>query len=65
MSEFLTVAEICRRLNVTRQTVIRWLRAGKLEGFRPCGSGRWRVPLDVFEAFTSGPKDRAVKSSRR
>ena len=41
--EFFTVSEIAGLLKVERRTVIRWICAGKLKGFKPAGSRFWRV----------------------
>lgn len=41
---FLTVAEVADRLDVTRETVRRWLRSGQLQGFRVSKKAGWRIP---------------------
>lgn len=33
--EYLTVVEVCNRFNISRPTLYRWLRNGKIKGFNP------------------------------
>jgi excisionase family DNA binding protein len=50
----LTIKEICAILKISRITVIRWIRAGKLPAFKP-GEGRgWRVHRSDFDEFVGG-----------
>lgn len=55
---FMTIKEICGILKVSRQTVIRWIRAKKLRAFKP-GRGRaWRVRRADFDEFIEGKHGR-------
>ena len=47
-----TVPEIAERLRISRFTVLNWLRAGRLQGFRPGGTRiGWRVRESDFDRF--------------
>lgn len=50
--------EAARQLGVSRDTVLRWLRAGTLEGVRlgPSSHARYRVRESVLEQFTRPAK---------
>jgi excisionase family DNA binding protein len=50
MSDFLTVKDISYLVKVSRQTVIRWIRAGKLQALKP-GGRLWRVRRSEFQRF--------------
>ncbi|HEV7666814.1 MAG TPA: helix-turn-helix domain-containing protein [Chloroflexota bacterium] len=48
----LTVREVAERLRSSPETVRRWLRLGKLRGFRPGGTKLgYRVPEDELQRF--------------
>jgi excisionase family DNA binding protein len=48
----LTVREVAERLRSSPETVRRWLRQGKLRGFRPGGTKLgYRVPESELERF--------------
>ena len=48
----LTVREVAERLRSSPETVRRWLRQGKLRGFRPGGTKLgYRVPEDELHKF--------------
>jgi excisionase family DNA binding protein len=48
----LTVREVAERLRSSSETVRRWLRQGKLRGFRPGGTKLgYRVPESELERF--------------
>ena len=48
----LTVREVAERLRSSPETVRRWLRQGKLRGFRPGGTKLgYRVPEDELQQF--------------
>jgi excisionase family DNA binding protein len=48
----LTVREVADRLRSSPETVRRWLRQGKLRGFRPGGTKLgYRVPEDELQGF--------------
>jgi excisionase family DNA binding protein len=56
MSEqrLLTVREVAERLRASPETVRRWLRRGKLRGFRPGGTKLgYRVPEAELQRFLS------------
>ena len=56
MSEqrLLTVREVAERLRSSPETVRRWLRQGKLRGFRPGGTKLgYRVPESELQRFLS------------
>jgi excisionase family DNA binding protein len=46
----LTPEQVAERLNVSRITVMRWLRQGKIPG-RKLGEKIWRVHPDDLQAF--------------
>jgi excisionase family DNA binding protein len=48
--ETLDVAAVTKSLGVSRVTILRWIRAGKLEGFFRIGS-KWLVRKSDFENF--------------
>jgi len=53
---YLTTAQVADQLQMNRETILRWLRAGELEGLR---AGRqWRIERDKLESFLN--KDRAA-----
>jgi excisionase family DNA binding protein len=48
----LTVREVAERLRSAPETVRRWLRQGKLRGFRPGGTKLgYRIPESELERF--------------
>ena len=56
MSEqrLLTVREVAERIRSSPETVRRWLRQGKLRGFRPGGTKLgYRIPEAELERFLS------------
>jgi excisionase family DNA binding protein len=51
----LTVREVAQRLRSSPETVRRWLRQGKLRGFRPGGTKLgYRVPERELQRFLAG-----------
>ena len=52
--ELLTVVEVAHRLKLSRETVRRWLRDGKLRGVRFSDSGGWRVRASEVERLLDG-----------
>jgi excisionase family DNA binding protein len=46
---YLTTTEIGRRLGVSRQTVVNWIKQGVLTGVRL--GGRWMIPATVLARF--------------
>jgi excisionase family DNA binding protein len=60
---WLTVEDICDRLQVHPQTVRRWLRAGRLRGVRLGGSKLgYRISEDELERFVDASGDSAGKA---
>jgi len=57
MNEFLTVADVCGLLTVSRGTVIRWIVTGRLKAFKPGGGRFWRVAGADFQRFVKGGPD--------
>jgi excisionase family DNA binding protein len=57
----LRVPEVAKRFDVHEETVLRWLRAGRLKGFRPGGKKAVRrvdkADLDAFIAVLKGEHD--------
>ena len=53
-----TVAQVAERLQVSERTVLNWLRAGRLQGYRLGGTkAGWRIEepdLDQFIAELKG-----------
>ena len=49
-NNLLTPEEVAERLNVSRITVMRWLRQGKIAG-RKLGGKIWRVHPDDLQTF--------------
>jgi excisionase family DNA binding protein len=51
-AQFLTVAQVCERLQVTPNAVRRWLTSGQLGGVRLGGKRTgWRISEDDLQAF--------------
>ena len=46
----LTTSDVARYCHVSRFTVSKWIRKGKLEGYQTLG-GHYRIPLSDFRAF--------------
>jgi excisionase family DNA binding protein len=51
MSKLLTVAEVAEQLDVTEETIRRWLRAGKLEGVLLSRKAGWRVRQESIDSM--------------
>lgn len=47
----MTVSEVAAALRVTPETVLRWIRTGRLEGVA-LPSGRYRIPRTAVDALT-------------
>ena len=56
-----TVGEITERLGVTRMTVIRWLREGRIQGAVKVGKS-WQIP-DDWELTEDTPRPRKRKAA--
>lgn len=50
MSSYLTASDVAKRLNVSLDTVRRWLRSGELKG-SPFGRAGYRIEVADFEEF--------------
>lgn len=52
--KYYTATEVANILSVTPQTVVNWLNAGELAGYRFGGKGRgsrWRIPENDLNNF--------------
>ena len=49
-SNLLTPEQVAERLAISRLTVMKWLRTGKIRG-RKLGRKTWRVDPDELDAF--------------
>jgi len=57
MNGILTVRQIAEKLQVNTETVYRWLRKGKLTGYR--ANRLWRVGESDLEAFLNRKQEPA------
>lgn len=48
---YLTAQEVADRLRFNRETVLRWLRVGRLKGLQVGGRNDWRVTEAELERF--------------
>jgi excisionase family DNA binding protein len=51
VEKLLTVEDVAERLQVHPETVRRWLREGRLEGYRISRRGGWRIRIEAVEAM--------------
>jgi len=49
MNNLLSVKQAAHKFNVHPNTIFKWLRAGKLKGYKV--GGQWRIYLEDLEAF--------------
>ena len=57
----LTVRQIAEELDVTERTVLNWLRAGRLRGYRLGGpKAGWRIDASDLERFIAERKGEAA-----
>lgn len=55
--EYLTVKQVARRLNYSRQTILRRIADGQLEAMRSNGtSGHIRISREAFNRFCMGER---------
>ena len=54
--DLLTTTEVADRLRVTRQTVARWVRGGKIAAHR-LPSGVIRIPASAMDSFAAANPD--------
>lgn len=60
----LTVREVAERIRSSPQTVRRWLRQGRLRGFRPGGTKLgYRVRESDLERFLSGAEESTLRAA--
>ena len=53
MQALMTTRDLAEELGVTPETVVRWIREGRIENaFRR--QGRWRIPMEDALAFADG-----------
>jgi len=63
--QLLRVPDVAKRLDVHEETVLRWLRSGRLKGFRPGGNkAGWRVDEFDLNAFVEAMKRSADGAPR-
>lgn len=62
MKKFLTVTQIAKLEDVTREAVGRWVRLGMFPGTRKVGR-EYRVPFDAYHAWRESTKLDPVNSS--
>jgi len=55
---FMTIKEVCGILKVSRLTIIRAIRAGRLRATKPRGGRPWRVHPADFDEFVGGKHGR-------
>jgi excisionase family DNA binding protein len=53
----LTVEEVAEQLRLTRETVRRWLRSGKMRGVLLSDRGGYRIPESEVERVLRGSSD--------
>ena len=51
---FMTIKEVCGILKVSRLTIIRAIRAGRLRAEKPRGGRAWRIRPADFDEFVGG-----------
>ena len=51
---FMTIKEVCGILKVSRLTIIRAIRAGRLRASKPGKSRGWRIRYQDFDEFVGG-----------
>jgi excisionase family DNA binding protein len=49
--EYLTTNDIANRLKVTRQSVVNWIKHGKLKATKPAGVKEFRISKDDYLSF--------------
>jgi excisionase family DNA binding protein len=53
MEKLLKVSEVARKLNVSRHTVLNWIKRGKIKAIRLPG-GRYRIPESEVRKIIEG-----------
>lgn len=60
--ELLTVAQLAAEWQVSERTVLNYLRAGRLEGYRLGGpKAGWRIPREAVDRFLAGARGGGVE----
>lgn len=59
-NNFLSVKDVAEELNVSKATILRWLKSGKLDGFFHIGR-KWLIRRADFEKFISGKINSATQ----
>lgn len=52
--KFFRPDEVAQVLDLSRRTIYRMIRDGRLPSFRPGGSGAWRVPRQALADLVAG-----------
>ena len=63
MKEYFTPDQAAKQLQVSKSTVLKWLRSGKLNGAK-LGHRTWRIGPEALEAFLDGEMDLEPLSKR-
>lgn len=58
--DWLTVADIAKRLQVDAETVRRWIRADELKALRLGGKGGFRISTSELDAFIRRKQNRTA-----
>ncbi|MHA1595538.1 MAG: MerR family transcriptional regulator [Candidatus Baldrarchaeia archaeon] len=58
------ISEVARILNVSRHTVLNWIRKGKIRAIR-LPSGRYRIPESEVRRILEGGGNKGVQGSDR
>jgi excisionase family DNA binding protein len=60
--DYFSVAEMAAKFDVSKCTVRRWAKAGKIKAYQPAGShGMFRFPLDCIEQSQVLPSTPSAK----
>lgn len=55
VTRYLEVADIAAHFQVSRKTVVDWIRSGKVRAIQPGGKyGAYRIPVEEFERLKTG-----------
>jgi excisionase family DNA binding protein len=61
VEKLLTVREVAEYLDVTEETVRRWLRTGRLDGVLLSRKSGWRIRPEAVERMLSAPYQRFIE----
>ncbi len=59
MEKFLTLKEVAEKLSVHRETIVRYIKEGRIPAIKL--KRTWRIPEDELEQFTRGRRHKAKK----